>query len=273
MIDLHCHILPGLDDGPSEMVESLQMADIAVRDGITAIVATPHAYPDVFFPRAEEVEQAGRRLREGLQAQGLKVAIGIGRDAHLVPELLGNLNAGRVQTLNGSRFVLTEPPEFFTGADLQDQLFHLRQGGYVPVITHPERYAMFVEDPMLVQTLVAQGNIFQVTAGSLMGRFGHEALDFSRWMAVHRLIHVVASDAHGPRHRAPVLREAYRVLEDWVGAGDAAVIRDNARAIWENRELAPLAPAGRDRGFFHRLKLRFRQPPGRRRGTGSVDKG
>ena len=273
MIDLHCHILPGLDDGPSEMVESLQMADIAARDGISVIMATPHAYPDVFFPKAEEVERAADRLREGLKAQGLKVAIGVGRDAHLVPELLENLNAGRVQALNGSRYVLTEPPEFFTGVDLQDQLFRLRQGGYIPVITHPERYAMFVEDPSLVQALVEQGNIFQVTAGSLMGRFGHEAQDFSRWMAMHRLLHVIASDAHGPRHRAPVLREAYRVLEEWVGAGDASVIRENARAVWENRELAVLAPVGPGRGFFHRLKLRFRRPPGRWQGSGSVDKG
>jgi protein-tyrosine phosphatase len=261
MIDIHCHILPGLDDGAKDMVEALQMADIAIHDGITALIATPHAYPDVYFAGSAEVEQATAVLREQLKQRGLPLQIAVGRDAHLYPELCRDLKEGRVQTLNGSRYVLIEPSEYFILKDLQDQLFRLRQEGFIPVITHPERYQIFLQNPELADNLAGQGNLLQVTAGSLTSRFGHDSQAFCRRLAEKRLLHVVASDAHSPRHRVPTLQKAYRKLEEWIGPEDTAAVRENPLRIWEDRDLIPLREPPPKRGLLQRLKRRFRRPP------------
>jgi protein-tyrosine phosphatase len=262
MIDIHCHILPDLDDGPRDSTEALQMADLAAKDGITGIVATPHAYPDFYFPEADAVARAAAGFQARLKEAGNDIQIWLGSDAHLVPEFVDLLRSGTIRTLNNSRYVLTEPSEYFLRDDLQNQLFRIRTAGYVPILTHPERYPTFVRNPDLAEALAGQENYFQVTAGSLLGRFGEDAQAFCRRLASRGLLHFIASDAHGAGHRTPALAKAYKVLEEWVGPENVRIMKDNALAVVENRNLAPFARAPVPKGLFHRLKKRFRRPPG-----------
>jgi protein-tyrosine phosphatase len=268
VIDIHNHILPGLDDGAKDMPEALAMAEMAASDGITHIVCTPHAFPDVYFPELERVREAFGAFKASLAETRIPMDLFLGHDIHLVPEPLDWLKSGRVLTLNGGRYCLVEPPEFFSPAELESILFVLRREGYRPIITHPERYAAFLDAPGLVDRLAEQGNFMQVTAGALRGRFGRPAQAFCRRMARRRLIHLVASDAHSPRRRHPGLRKAFLVLREWAGDEDANTIMENAAAVLEDRDIAPFPPRD-ERTWLQRLSDRLFNRGGRRgRGDG-----
>jgi len=239
------------------------MADLAAKDGITGIVATPHAYPDFHFPASDEAARVAQEFKSKLKEAGIALEIWLGNDAHLVPELLEFLESGNVRTLNDSRYVLTEPSEYFMPEDLEDQLFHIRATGYVPILTHPERYLIFIRNPDFAESLAAQGNLLQVTAGSLLGKFGDEALAFCRRLASSRCLHFLASDAHSARHRTPSLSAAYHVLEGWMGPENTHIARENARAVVEDREMVPFVEPPAPKGMLHRLRKRFKRPPGR----------
>jgi protein-tyrosine phosphatase len=264
VIDLHCHILPGLDDGPKDTAEALAMADQASADGTTDLVCTPHAYPGVYFHEVERVRAVFEAFKAALASTRIPLRVHLGQDLHLVPETLGWLKAGRVLTLNGGRYCLVEPPDFFHPNEIEESLFALRREGFRPVVTHPERYGVFLDDPALLDRLAEQGNLFQVTAGAVRGRFGPRAQACARRMARRRLIHILASDAHSPRRRHPGLRKAFAVLREWVGDGDAEVVMQNAAALLEDRDPVPFPPRD-DRGWLRRVSDRLF---GRRRGAG-----
>lgn len=242
MIDLHCHLLPGLDDGAKDTPEALAMAEMAAADGITDIVCTPHAFPEVYFPPIARVREVFESFKISLAGIRIPLNVHLGQDIHLVPEMLEWLKSGRVLTLNGGHYCLVEPPEFFRPEELERTLFALRREGYRPILTHPERYRIFQDEPDLLDRLAEQGNLLQVTGGALRGRFGQKAQALCRRMARRRLLHLVASDAHSPRRRHPGLRKAFIVLTEWTGGQDAGIIFDNAQAVLEDRDIAPFPP-------------------------------
>lgn len=256
MIDLHSHILPGLDDGARDIPEALAMAEKAAADGIAGMVCTPHAFPEVYFPTQERIREVFDEFKARLAGTRIPLDLYLGNDIHLVPETLDWLKSGRVMTINGGRYCLVEPPEFFRADELEHSLFALRREGFRPIVTHPERYGAFLDDPGLLDRLAEQGNLLQVTAGSLRGRFGQRAQAFTQRMARRRLIHIVASDAHSPRRRHPGLRKAAAVLAEWVGDEEAAIILDNAKAVLENGEITPFPPRD-ERGWLRRVSDRL----------------
>lgn len=235
MIDLHCHILPGIDDGPDTIEESLVMAESAVTDGISHIVATPHANNRYRFDFAQV-----RRVRDELQARvGDRLKLATGCDFHLDPENLEFLRKdARVYCINQHDYLLVEFNEFSIPPAVDQTLHAIQLGGLRPVVTHPERNSLLRTHPERLRKWVQQGCFAQVTGGALTGSFGPTSREVAlRWIA-EGLIHFVASDAHNSRSRPLRLQPAYTVVVDQFGQEKArALFQENPLAAFEGREL------------------------------------
>lgn len=221
MIDLHCHMLPAIDDGAPEWDTALEMARIAIGDGIRVTICTPHIYPGLYENTAQGIRAAVTVFEERLQQAGLSLKLGVGADTHLVPDLLAGLRSGRIPTLNGSRYFLLEPPHHVAPPRLLETCFALLASGYLPIITHPERLSWIEDNYPLFQELAHRGVWMQVTAGSLTGRFGPQARYWAERMLDEGLVHLLATDAHGVQHRPPLLAEGRRAAERWLGPQEA----------------------------------------------------
>lgn len=235
MIDIHCHILPGLDDGPEQLEQSLAMAEDAIADGITHIIATPHANGSYVF-NYERV----RRTRDELQARlGRRLQIATGCDFHLNPENLSALEADAPRfCLNQRDYLLVEFNEFSIPSSLDQTLHELHLGGVRPIVTHPERNGILHAQPDRLARWVRMGCYVQVTAGALTGGFGPGSQrDAENWIE-RGMVHFVASDAHNTRSRPLRLSPAYDALVRRFGAEvAAALLLENPRAARDGRPL------------------------------------
>jgi protein-tyrosine phosphatase len=254
MVDLHCHILPGLDDGPAAIEESLAMAESAIADGITHVVATPHSSNAHFFDYARV-----RKVRDELQEQiGDRLKLATGCDFHLNPE---NLNALRADAprfcVNQHDYLLVEFNEFSIPPSMDQTLHEIQLAGLRPVITHPERNGILRAQPERLKTWVRLGCFVQVTGGSLTGGFGPGAQqDALRWIG-EGLVHFVASDAHNTRTRPLRLQPAFDAVASRFGKEKAqALFQENPWAAFEGRELPHVPeiedeqPQSRRKRFF-----------------------
>lgn len=260
MIDLHCHMLPGIDDGAPDLETSLEMARIAAGDGIRVVACTPHIYPGMYENTGEGIREAVARFRDALDAAGIDLDLVVGADTHLVPGLAEQIRDGRVPTLAGSRYLLLEPPHHVAPPGFEQQVFNLMAAGYVPVITHPERLTWVGEHYESFVRLFQAGAWMQITAGSLTGRFGGEARYFGERMLDEGLVHILATDSHGVRGRPPLLAEGRTAAERWVGAEEAArLVEDRPRSILGDIPASevpappPKNKRPRSKGFLSRL--------------------
>lgn len=268
MIDLHCHMLPGIDDGAPDEAASLEMARIAVGDGIKITACTPHIYPGLYENDAAGITARVKSLQSRLSEKGIALTLTIGADAHLTPELLGRLKAGTAPSLAGGRYFLLEPPHTIPPPRFSESMFDFVAAGYMPVLTHPERLSWIQQHYAVFVALVKSGVWMQVTSGSLNGRFGKAAQYFGEKMLDDGLVHILATDAHSTRHRAPLLAEGQKAAEKFVGAEEARrLVFDRPQAIIDNRppkEVAPVPAMRGDsadparRGFLSRILGRSR---------------
>lgn len=260
MIDLHCHILPGIDDGAPDLATSLAMARLAVADGITTIACTPHIYPGLYENTAAGIRAAIKALQAELDNAGIALRLVEGADVHLAPDLLENLRADLIPTLNGSRYLLLEPPHHVAPPRFEEQVFKLLSHGYVPLITHPERLTWIEDNYPIFLRVAKAGAWLQITAGALTGRFGKRPRYWAQKLIDEGPVHIIASDAHSVHRRPPLLAEAQALAARQVGAAEAwAMVRDRPRALIENvaadrlQPPAPAAKAGRSPlGFVRR---------------------
>lgn len=226
MIDIHCHILPGIDDGPADIATSIAMARIAVADGISAIIATPHLNNRIYDPAA--VTDRVRELNEALRQAGIALDILPGADvsAMLEPEQLQPF------TLNRTRYILTEFPHTYLPGNAREILFDLCLRGFWPIITHPERNAAVVENPDRLCDLLGGTIYVQLTAGSLAGEFGPQCEACALYLLSRGVVDFLATDAHSPAYRPPVLSHGLAVARRVVGKAKAmALVTDNPAAV------------------------------------------
>lgn len=245
MIDIHSHILPGIDDGAPDLETAVAMCRLAADDGCTAMIATPHQRHDA-WPNSDSDQL--RRLRDELQsAVGERPLIHLGAEIRVGPGVLRDLDAadGTLTPLAGSRYLLLEFARGSSGDGCEDLVHELVVGGWRPILAHPEFIGFLAENPSLMQRLAAAGALFQVTAMSVTGDFGRRARRRA-WSFLHaELAHFVASDSHGVTRRPPGLLRARRAIATALGDETAARLAGaNARAVLENRELTPAVAAG-----------------------------
>ena len=239
MVDLHSHILPGLDDGAKTIEDSLAMAEDAIADGITHVVGTPHASSNYAFDFVK-VREARDALSEKLSG---RITLATGCDFHLNPENLAALRAEAAPfCINQKDYLLVEFNEFSIPPSMDQTLHELHLAGLRPVITHPERNGILRAQPERLLRWVSLGCYAQITAGSLTGVFGSGAQeDAWTWMG-RGLVHFVASDAHNTARRPLKLRFAYDAVAEHFGEETArALLMENPLAAFEGRPL-PYVP-------------------------------
>ncbi len=236
MIDIHCHILPGIDDGPSEISETIAMFRIAAADGITHIVATPH-YRYGEAPTAADIEKRAAEVSERVAKEKIPVEVLWGADVHLTYELLEGLGREDIPTLNSSRYFLLEFPELLP-PHTEDLIFEAKVKGYVPIITHPERNYSILSKPERIAQFREAGALIQITGRSMTGGFGSEIRHFCQTLLKKELIDFVASDGHSTERRPPVLSEAYHEVARLSNDETARrLFVGNPRSVIENREI------------------------------------
>lgn len=242
MVDIHCHILPLVDDGADSLEDAIEMARMAAQDSVSAIIATPHCnlpYDGDKNYISEGLQRHFFRLQQAVKAAGIPVAIHPGAEVLCTPDVPELLAQGKLLTLAGSRYLLVE---FFFDEDLaymDEMLLAIARQGCIPVIAHPERYEAVQRVPMVVERWFRAGYIIQLNKGSILGRLGRRAAWTAEWILEHGLAHVVASDAHSPTVRTPRMRELLQYLsENCSEAYINILLADNPRRILENRPVA-----------------------------------
>jgi protein-tyrosine phosphatase len=221
MIDLHCHILPGIDDGAPTLDVALAMARCAVADGIRVTACTPHIYPGLYDNDRDGIVKSMGDFRNQLERESISLEIVVGADTHLAPDLVAAIRAGRVPTLNDTRYLLLEPPHHVAPPQFEESMFQLMVGGYVPVVTHPERLTWIETHYEIFKRLVAAGVWMQITAGSLTGRFGRRPKYWGERMLDESLVHILATDSHHVERRPPLLNEGRAAAAARVGEVEA----------------------------------------------------
>jgi protein-tyrosine phosphatase len=235
MIDIHSHILPGLDDGAANWDDTLNMAKAAVAEGITTIIATPHHANGYFNNIAVEVAKHTLHINAQLIAAGVPVAIMPGQEIRVHDGLLEAWHRGELLPLAGSNYVLIELPFTHIPKAMNELIHELYIMKLKPIIAHPERNAEIVKHPERLAELVEEGAFAQVTSLSLLGGFGRR-IEQSAWSLCRSgLIHIVSSDAHHPVHRGFRLREAYDVIRKRMGAQWESYYLNNAQCVVEDK--------------------------------------
>ncbi len=232
MIDIHCHILPGIDDGPSDIKESIEMAKIASLDGITKIVATPHI-KDTLHPVAAIKKSIGV-LSNRLTEMGIPVEILQGADVSAMLDV--SLLEG--YTINNTNYILIEFPHSHLPKNAKEVLFRMIIKGYYPIITHPERNISVIKNPDLLFELTGAGSLVQITADSLTGAFGADIKECAFYLLKKGAVSFIATDAHSSFQRRPVLSKGLKVAERIIGKMRATnLVTLNPQAVLSGKPL------------------------------------
>ncbi len=260
MIDVHCHMLPAIDDGARDLSTALKMAEMAVADGISHTVCTPHIYPGLFENTHESIRQAMADFQQGLKTAGIPLQVSYGADVQVVPSLVQSLQDKTLPTINSSRYFLFEPPHHVSLPRLADLIHAALLAGYVPVITHPERLSYIEDDYDLFIKAARQGAWLQLTGGSLLGVFGSRVQRVAERFLADGVIHLLASDGHNLKNRSPVLAEARNAAAQIIGEEEAdLLVQARPLAIINNEDAAELAlPPGLN------AKVPYKRPARRR---------
>lgn len=233
LVDLHCHMLPGIDDGAKTLEQALAMARQAQADGIRSVVLTPHHLNGVYLNPADRIRQAVSAFKKQTLAHGIGVRLFPGSELHLVPELPTELARGQAMTIaDRGRAVLVELPVFSVPIGADQILDELLAMDLTPVIAHPERNRALASDPQRLGDWVERGCLGQVTAQSCTGAFGSGAQQAARTMIGNGWIHVMASDAHRDRRRIPQLGPGRDMVASWTSPELARLlVRTNPKAL------------------------------------------
>jgi len=235
MIDLHCHMLPAIDDGARNLETALKMAQIAVKDGITTTACTPHIYPGLFENTADGIRQAAINFQEALNQADIPLKITYGADVQITPEMIDGLDNGRIPTLHNSRYFLFEPPHHISPPGMNNLIHDVLASGYIPVITHPERLSYIDHDYDKFVEAAQKGAWIQLTAGSLTGRFGKQVQKISERFIKDGITHLLATDAHNLQNRAPILSEAKDAAATLLGQEEATrLVLERPQGILQN---------------------------------------
>jgi len=253
MIDLHTHMLPDWDDGAKDWEETLAMARAAKKDGIGKICLTPHLYR--LTKHGDDLGLLEKRIAE-FKSWGERFQIEFfrGTEVYINDQIVENIKKNNL-TVNNSSYVFVEFPADGVTAGVRDLFYRIMLEGYIPIISHPERNIVFARRPQLLFDLVSMGALVQVTAKSILGEFGREPRQAARVFLKHNLVHLIASDAHDPKNRPPLLRRAVNRTMKIVGREKAlAMVTIIPQAILDNQVI----PEYHDPVNPEKMKWRFR---------------
>ena len=238
MIDLHCHLLPGIDDGPATMSEALQLAEQAVEDGVTHSVVTPHIHKGRWSNEAANIADVVGVFRERLVEEGIPLFVGYAAEVRIGIELIPMIERHRIPFLgewNDEHVLLLELPHSHIPTGTQRVVSWLLKNNIRPMIAHPERNKDVMRNITKLSPLIELGCLFQVTAGSVAGQFGEKAQVRARELLEMGVVTILASDAHHPKTRPVNLLQGYQAAKDLVGETEALkLVRQNPVKLVKN---------------------------------------
>lgn len=260
MIDLHTHVLPDFDDGAKDSRMAVKMCCQAAEDGVHGIVATPHFFRGLFpTPELHSVHEAVPELQQLCERSRVpKFQVCLGADCHLHADIIENVRAGRVPTLNGSGYLLLEMPDGSLPPRIKNLIFDMRIVGMTPIITHPERNTVLSKHPSILYEFLKGGAYAQVTGASLTGLFGSTAQEAAELMVANRLVQIIASDGHDPERHPAILSPAVDAAAALIGRELAEqMVDDVPRAVLENKPIRfpePIRPQhARKKSLWRRI--------------------
>ncbi|PAB01862.1 tyrosine-protein phosphatase [Enterococcus canintestini] len=232
MIDLHCHILPGIDDGAEDLDASIAMAEKAISQGITHILCTPHHNNGKYTNPKSEVVSRVLNLQEELDRRNLPLTVLEGQEVRITGDLMEEIENGQILFTDlDDTYILIEFPTMDIPAYTENIFFQLRSLGKIPVIVHPERNAKFREDPNRLIEYLEMGCLAQLTAPSYVGIFGKSIQKTAKEMVEHNLVQMVASDAHGVNKRNFYMKEAYEAIAKDFGEEKVVAMQQVAKDL------------------------------------------
>jgi protein-tyrosine phosphatase len=223
IVDIHSHIIPGIDDGAKNMEMTLEMLKNAEREGTKEIIATPHYLLEYGEATIEEVKNHVKKLNELLEDEKIDVKIYSGQEVYFSEKIIEDYMNGEIGTLNDSRYMLIEFPMEKFNENIFDILYELQVRDIVPIIAHPERYKPFMKTPTLINDFINQGYLFQVNAGSIQGKFGENVRKTADIFLTNNIYNFIGSDAHNITNRNTGFKDALDLLD-----------KDMNRNIFEN---------------------------------------
>lgn len=262
--DIHCHVVPGIDDGSANLAESITMVQTAFEDGTTSLIATPHQLGKNRHVSAEIIRNGVESLQTAIDADEIPVVVRPGADVRIDPELPKLLKQGKVLTLaDRGKHVLLELPHD-TYYPIDQLLKSLRRQGLVGILSHPERNRGIIKNPDVMWNVIEAGGLLQITAASLIGAFGASCQEIAELAVEEGLIHFIASDAHDTKHRPFGMRDAYDTICDMAGEKLADLVcSENPARVFEGDDVKRgLAGKTERRSTQKRSKKRPKQVKG-----------
>ncbi|MHB8128928.1 MAG: CpsB/CapC family capsule biosynthesis tyrosine phosphatase [Mobilitalea sp.] len=226
--DIHSHILPGIDDGPESLDETLRMLSIAYDEGIRIILATPHFFAWDIKVSSEGLINLYNEVNDVISNAGIDLNIILGSELFYCAEMIGALNRGEALTIDGTRYILVEFPLSISFQELWKGLNHCIFAGYIPILAHVERYRCLTKQPSFVGDLICLGAYMQMNLSSIHGRITNPKVSFCHKLLKKEWVHFLGTDAHGAYHRAPYTKEAVAYIKKKFGE------KRVRQLLWEN---------------------------------------
>ena len=236
MIDIHSHIIPGIDDGSKNMEMTLEMLKNAEREGTKEIVATPHYLLEYGESKIEEVKVLVKELNSIITKEGINIKVYSGQEVYFTENILKDYLDGNIGTLNDSRYMLIEFNMNRFEENIFDIIYELQVRGITPIIAHPERYRSIIKNPVEINRFIDEGYLFQLDSGSLTGVFGKEVKKTAEVLLANGIYNFIGSDAHNIKNRNTGISEAIGLANDKKN-GIEKVFEESSRKMLNNEKV------------------------------------
>jgi len=255
MIDLHCHILWGIDDGPKELEESMEVCRMLSNKGITEVVATPHYITDsTYKTSSKEIVKMVDLLNDKLSKEAVKLKVHSGMEVFLSPEIMDLIRSKEVLTLNNSNYILVETYLNNVPVYFEDLFYQMQIEGLSPILAHPERNSRINQDISMVEKYFNSGIVIQMNIDSLIGKYGSRVKSFAQKILVSGLVHVICTDTHCVNNRYKNVTEIEEILTRMVGSENMEkLLYTNPEKVLNNEVVEELEPVEIKRTFFKKL--------------------
>jgi protein-tyrosine phosphatase len=231
MIDIHSHIIPGIDDGAQNIDVTLSMLKNAEEDGTKKIIATPHYCMGYGEATIEEVKVLVKDLNDKVKEENIDIEIYSGQEVYFSENIINDYKRGIIGTLNDSRYMLIEFPMYKFNSNIFDVIYELQIMGIIPIIAHPERYSYIIDDPSSVNKFIDEGYLFQVNAGSIEGKFGKRVKRTAELLITNKIYSFIGSDAHNEKNRPTGLKEALKLTNKLYEKSEELLIKNSIKIL------------------------------------------
>lgn len=238
LYDLHCHVIPGIDDGATNTETSLAMLKMAKEHGTAGIIATPHVIEGDWLPTWDKITDSCAELKQQAANANINISLYPGAEVAMHLDILELMKEPGPYCLNGGRYMLVELPATHIPQFADDFFFTLQARGITPVLAHPERHPEISRNPAILLEWIYRGILIQLNGPSLTGRMGEKAMATAELLLVNDMVHAIGSDAHSPRTRTPKLSGVEKRMTELVGTSKTEqLLTINPQRIIDSKEV------------------------------------